>query len=118
MAVDRAALTGSLHRLVIVRARQEADVVDLGDSPCEELDRSGGEISLVVIAKRRVVRAVELVDVASLGVGVGQDAVHVPTVRLDPRGEVGHLAGRQDAVEIRADRDAVMAVEVRELPVR
>ena len=33
-------------------------------------------------------------------------------------GEAGHLGGRQDPIEVRADRDAVMAIEVRELPVR
>ena len=57
-------------------------------------------------------------DVARFGVLVGQDAVDVATLGADPIGEVGHLLRRQDAVEVRAYRDAVMTVEVGELPTR
>ena len=107
-----------LNRGMVVPAGQQADVVDLRNPPGKQLDRACGEVPLVVVAKRRVVRAIELMHVARLGVGVGQDAVDVPALCSDALGQAGHLDRRQDPVKIRAHRNAVMAIKVCELPVR
>ena len=116
--VDGATLARPNDGLVVVRAGQETHVVDLGNPSREELDRASGKVSIIVLTERRVVGAIELVDIARFGVLVGQDAVDVATLGADPIGEVGHLLRRQDAIEVRADGDAVMTVEVRELPAR
>ena len=63
VAVDRATFTRSLDRRDVVLAGQQADVVDLRDASGEELDRPGREVPLVVAVERRVVGAVQLMDI-------------------------------------------------------
>ena len=83
--------------------------------PGEQLDRARSHVAVVVAPERRVVGAVELVDVEAAGVRVGEDAVDVPTAARTSVGEILHLRRLQDAVEVRPNRDAVMTVERREL---
>ena len=118
MAIDGAAIASSHDGIVVILAGQKADVVDLRNASREELDRPSGDVAFVVAAERRVVGAVELMHIAAVRVRSGQNAVHIPAQCLDPFRQVGHLVGGQDPVEVRTDRDAVVAVEVRELAVR
>ena len=63
VAVDGATFAGPLDGSVVVLAGEQADVVDLRDAAGEELDGPRRDVAVVVAAERRVVGAVELVDV-------------------------------------------------------
>ena len=117
MPVDRPAIACSFHRVSVVHPGEETDVVDLRDTFRKELERTSGDIAFVVLVERRVVRAVELMYVAGFGVGPRQDPLDVPAAKADVFREAGHLVGREDPIEIRANGNPVVAIEVRELPI-
>ena len=97
VAVDRPALPGPLDRRDDRSAREQADVVDLRDAPGEQLDRASSQVSVVVLTERRVVRAVELMDVDAVPLGVGQHPVDVAAPGQHDLGQVVHLGGLEDA---------------------
>ena len=68
VAVDGPTLAGPLDAVCSLLPASRPDVVDLRDAPREQLDGPRREIPLVVLAERRVVGAVELVDVDAVGV--------------------------------------------------
>ena len=74
VAIDGATVARAFHRRRVVCAREQADVVDLGDAPREELDRPRGEVSVVVRSQCREVGAVQLVHVDFVRVRAHQNA--------------------------------------------
>ena len=87
VSVDGAALTCPFDPRHVVFAREQADVVDLGDASREQLDRACGEIPLIVAAKRRVVRAIELVNIDLARMSVDRIRLTLPPCVAPPIGE-------------------------------
>jgi hypothetical protein len=67
VAVDVAASLRALYEFNVVRTSQKADVVDEGYAWREELNGPRQQVPLVVVAHRRVVRAVDLQAAWQLG---------------------------------------------------
>ena len=113
--VHRPALSGPRHRHLVVRAREQTHVVDLRTALREQLDGPCREVPLIVFPERRVVAAVELVDVHAVGVLVGQDPVDIAAPRAHDIREPMHLVRLHDPLEIGVHGDAGMAGQGGEL---
>ena len=69
VAVDVTSVAGEFDEVRIVFSGEQADIVDLRDAGCEELDGTGGDVGVVVAVERGVVGAVDLIDVEVLVFG-------------------------------------------------
>lgn len=66
VAVDVAARTSLLHEIAVVRAGEEADVVDQGDSRREQLQSAREQVPLLILLQRGEVRHVQLHNISCL----------------------------------------------------
>ena len=119
MTVDVTAVVGLAQQLHVVLAGKRADIVDLRNARQEELHGAGCDVMLVVASERRIIGAVDLVEVkvgrgsagGCLGLAVGVD--------VDGVDEIVDVLIRHQALEravelVGADvdhADAVMRIE-------
>ena len=100
VTIDGATLTQERDRVPVVRAREQPDVIDLRNPTREQLDGARCYVSIIVLADRGVVRAVQLMDIDADGMSVRKDPIDAAALFVDLRRQGSHLSGLEDAIEI------------------
>ena len=118
MTVYVAMYTRFIAKLEIVFAAPQADVIHLRNAGCEKLERARDKIFFIVVAARRIIRAVDLIRIESIEIHTDAEffikfeSSGVQLETFSPRRKkifIAHQIARID------DADTVVRVERRKL---
>ena len=99
MTIDIAAIVGLAQQLHVVLAGKRADIVDLRNARQEELHRASRNIVLIVASQRRIVGAVDLIQVKIGCGGTGSGLRFAVSVRMNGVHEIVDILIRHEPLE-------------------
>ena len=99
MAIDIAAIVGLAQQLHVVLAGKRADIVDLRNARQEELHCASRNIVLIVASQRRIVGAVDLIQVKIGCGGTGSGLRFAVSVRMNGVHEIVDILIRHEPLE-------------------